>query len=230
MRAAMVSRATRALVLVVFLGVVDCGGEAPACDAVPFYQCSGGVVSEGGCNSASLVSVARCAKGCIADGAKAGVSSCPADLCHENFPKSEGDACQTDDDCRPTKAITSDTMVTNVTLTCDTTRQACVVTAPPTVADWMKPCSQDVVARIASEAANGAKTSVTEDPGCAEGWCAFVAAPNSCVTNGCTRLCTGDQDCPSGSTCEGAFPYACPNGQMQYCLPGGPAHVGFSCS
>lgn len=224
----MVARAMRSLVLAAFLGV-DCGGEAPACDTVPYYHCSGGVVFEGACN-ASEVTVALCAKGCAADGAKAGVSSCPADLCRENSPKNEGDPCQTEDDCRPTEATTSNTMVTNVTLTCDGTRQACVATASPTVADWMKPCSQDVIARIAGEAETGGRAGVTEDPGCAEGWCAFAATPNSCVTNACTRLCTGDQDCPSGSTCEPAFPYACPIGQMQYCLPGGPAHVGFSCS
>ena len=38
-------------------------------------------------------------------------------------------------------------MVTNTHLACDTSTHACVATAGPTVADWLKPCSADALAR-----------------------------------------------------------------------------------
>jgi hypothetical protein len=214
------------LVLLTFLCV--CCGRTTECDTAPYYRCAGGIVFEGGCGGSDSV-VAQCAKGCAVDGMYAGLSACPLALCRENSPKEEGDVCETEDDCFPTQAVASATMISNVNLTCDLTTHRCVATASPTVADWKKPCSAEVVARLASEAGGGGIAGVVPDSGCTEGWCAFASGLNSCIANGCTRLCTGDQDCPSESTCRYAGPPSCRVGLTPYCEPGGPTGIGFSC-
>ena len=147
-------------------------------------------------------------------------------------PKKAGDPCQTDDDCRPTEAQSSRTMVTNTYLACDTAAKACVATAGPTVADWMKPCSPDVVAQIAPAGSTRAFDRGAPDPGCAEGWCAAARVEGAaCVANSCTRACTSDDQCPDGSTCilfvNGTD--TCDTPPMGWCKPGGPAGIGFTC-
>jgi hypothetical protein len=214
---------------VVLLALLDIGcGQTVECDTAPYRRCAGGVVFEGGCGGPDSP-VAQCAKGCAVEGMYAGLSTCPFALCQENSPKKEGDPCQIQDDCLPTEATWSSTMVTNINLRCDATTQKCVATASPTVADWMKPCSPEVVARLVAEANGNGIAGAIADPGCAEGWCAFASGLNSCIANACTRLCTGDQDCPNGSTCLYAAPASCPVDRMPNCQPGGPAGIGFSC-
>jgi hypothetical protein len=214
----------------VFLLVLFCVGctQTPECDTAPYHRCVQGVVFAGGCGGQDAP-VAQCAKGCASEGAYANLSACPVALCRENAPKKAGDPCQSEDDCLPTKATWSSTMVMNTNLTCDATTQTCVVTASPTVADWLKPCSPDVVARLAAEANGNGIAGAVADSGCAEGWCAFASGPGGCIANACTRQCTGDHDCPSGSICLYAAPASCTFDRMPYCQPGGPAGIGFSC-
>jgi hypothetical protein len=223
----------RYLLLLTVLGS-GCILQAEECDAATYYTCTAGVVSltsTCGPGTGSSTPVATCAKGCgIAR--RDTLAVCPSDLCRENVPKVAGDPCQGDDDCGPTQAESSTTMVTNTHLACDTSAHACVATAGPTVADWLKPCSADALAQIAP-AGTRAFDRGAPDPGCAEGWCAAARVEGAaCIASSCTRACTSDDQCPGGSTCilfvNGTN--ACDTAPMGWCKPGGPAGIGFTCT
>lgn len=219
----------RYLGLLALLGTTGCL-VAEECDAAPFYACTAGVVSQQGCGSS--MAVTTCAKGCGITRMSAALDVCPGDLCLENVPKKAGDGCQTDDDCRPVPAESSTTTITNTYLACDTAAHACIATAGPTVADWLKPCSPDVVARIGPAGSTRAFDRGAPDPGCAEGWCAAARVEGAaCIANSCTRACTSDDQCPGASTCilfvNGTNACVAP---MGWCKPGGPAGIGFTCT
>jgi hypothetical protein len=223
----------RYLGLLALLGTTGCLLQAEECDAATYYTCSAGIVSlTSSCDgSRSSTPIATCAEGCGTARMFDTLGVCPTDLCHENVPKKAGDPCQTDDDCRPTEAQSSTTMVTNTYLACDTAAKACVATPGPTVADWMKPCSADVLAQI-GPAGTRAFDRGAPDPGCAKGWCAAARVEGAaCVANSCTRACMSDDQCPAGSTCilfvNGTN--ACDMPPMGWCKPGGPFGVGFTC-
>lgn len=221
----------RYLGLLALLGTTGCLLQSE-CDASVSYACAAGVVSlVSSCEESTSTPVGTCAKGCGIAQMYAGLDVCPADLCRENVPKKPGDPCQTDDDCRPTQADSSTTMVTNTHLACDTAAKACAAAAGPTVADWLKPCSADVVAQTAP-AGTRAFDRGAPDPGCAEGWCAAARVEGAaCVANSCTRACTSDDQCPAESTCilfvNGTN--ACDTPPMGWCKPGGPFGIGFTC-
>ena len=163
--------AMRNVVWLALVGIA-CGAETPVCDSASVYRCVGGVVFVYGCQAGSTV---QCSKGCAVEGMTAGLFICPAILCRENVPKQEGDPCEGEDDCLPTSANWSSTMVTNAHLTCDAASHACVAAAGPTIADWLKPCSADVVARTGAMLGPSSFYG-TPDTGCAEGWCARAPA------------------------------------------------------
>jgi hypothetical protein len=207
--------------------VMACEHSAP-CDTAPYRRCAGGAVFEGGCGGESIV--ATCAKGCIEDGMYAALTTCPLTLCRESLAKKEGDPCESATDCLPTPATWSNAGVVNTYLTCDVNTKACVATAAPVVAGWLDACSPSLIAQMASDGGNYGFDSGVKDSGCSEGWCAvYRAVGTSCIANACTRGCTGDQECPRGSTCEPASPSGCDLPQHGYCKPGGPAGNGFSC-
>jgi len=201
-----------------------------SCDTSLYHWCSGGNVWFGGCGSESIV--ARCAKGCAENGMYGGYNTCPLALCRENELKQEGESCQDASDCQPTAATVSTFEVVNTYLTCDAATHACATTGPPVVADWLSPCSPALVADVAAANQQAyAYDAVFADPGCAEGLCAVHhVAGDSCIANGCTRGCTGDHECPSGSTCAYAVPAGCSSYSWPaHCKPGGPAAIGFTC-
>lgn len=222
----------RTLGLLALLGTTGCLLQSE-CDAAISYTCGAGVVFlTSSCNGSSSTPVGTCAKGCGIARMPDTLGVCPTDLCLENVPKVAGDPCQGDDDCRPTQAESSTTMVTNTHLACDTSTHACVATAGPTVADWLKPCSADALAQIAP-AGTRAFDRGAPDPGCAEGWCAAARVEGAaCIASSCTRACTSDDQCPGGSTCilfvNGTN--ACDTPPMGWCKPGGPAGIAFTCT
>ena len=198
------------------------------CDLPDSYSCVDGVVYLGGCTQPRVA--AQCVRGC-ADPGKSSAYNCPFSLCRENQAKTAGDACMTTTDCQPTVATVLGTAVYNTYLACDAATQTCVATDAPVVADWMAPCSPDLIAQLAADGQTYGFASVTPDPGCAEGWCAVSRdVGGTCIANACTRTCTGDQDCPTGSTCVGAAPAGCFVDFQPYCRPGGPAGNGFTCN
>jgi hypothetical protein len=211
--------------------VAGCGPSTPECDSATVARCSGGVVSLWGCGSGVVV---ECAYGCTEEGATAN-PTCADALCKGPPPKMAGDPCQTAADCLPTPATWSSTEVTNTYLTCDTGTHTCVATDPPVVADWLKPCNPDVIERILGAQIDAGVSQgfdgVTADLGCAEGQCAIHReAGASCIANACTRVCTGDHECPRGSTCQGFTASAACGGSPGYCKPGGPDGIGFTCN
>ena len=216
--------------LVLASSLVSCGPQTPYCDSADYLWCSGGNVWLGSCRGSSIV--AQCAKGCVMDEMRGGFNTCPLALCRENQLKREGESCDDASDCQPTAATVSTTAVDNTYLTCDAATRTCAPTDAPVVADWLAPCSPTLIADVAAtnRTASG-YDAVFPDPGCAEGWCAVHHdAGASCLANGCTRGCTGDHECPRGSTCAYAIPAGCsPYSWPAHCKPGGPAAIGFTC-
>ena len=200
------------------------------CDTAPYKRCAAGVIYEGGCGGPDRA-VAQCAQGCSAEDAYGSYGTCPFVLCRENVPKKQGDACQAAADCVPTTARVSTFEVANTYLACDAATQACVATDPPVVTDWLAPCDAALIAGVAAQGEGQWLDAAIPDPSCAEGWCAvYRPATTGCIANACTRACAGDQDCPSGATCQNAEPAGCDfQTRPAYCKPGGPAGNGFTC-
>jgi len=187
------------------------GGVGPFCvqDCGGYSRCVGGVVTSYplasrpcgvACPAGNMVGT--CQKGCATS--MYSFSGCALELCKENVPKHAGDPCETDDDCRPSKATVNGTQISNVYLACDLATGLCVTRAPTTLADWMAPCSRSVVAPLEGMPDQGSPQ-LYNDPGCSGGLC-IAASDGTCVRQGCTKHCRTDDECPSGSQC--AF-YTC---------------------
>jgi len=205
-----------------------CSSATAPCDGPPYLRCTGGMIYMGGCGAADRL-VGQCAQGCLTDGALADGNGCPAAMCRESVPKTEGDPCQAAADCLPTLATWSATAVENPHLACDVGSHTCVAADPPVVAGWLQACSADLIGPMMDGQTYGFDTAVP-DPGCGEGWCAvYREVGATCVANACTRPCTGDHQCPAGATCVGVIPGGCIRAVRAYCKPGGPASVGFTC-
>lgn len=221
------------MAVVVLLACSDTSGD-PTCH----YDCFGAVE----CHDGEVVSfdhvpvacadwtgqcprhvAGRCLQGCAAE-RMAGLQ-CPMEICRENHPKRAGDPCRSMADCQPTPAIVrSDLTVENVYLTCDAAAGRCVKAAPASVADWLAPCSPQVIATLTPERrAGGTFGGALTDPGCSEKVCAYVSRSNeACVRQGCSRLCQRDDQCPPGATCS-KEQSACADMSIPedgYCKPG----------
>lgn len=177
--------------------------------------------------SCPIREVYTCKKGCRADGdAGVGYWSEARSACEENRTRSVGDPCSRAADCLPTPAkSTSPTTVENVYLTCDLGTHRCVAAAAPVVADYLDPCHADftgvpnVVGYVAA-------------PACSGGVCLVAPASTGCRGEGCSLPCTGDHECPMGSTCDSDLPNLTPGApKVSVCKVGPPGlhGIGLAC-
>lgn len=180
----------------------------PSChyDCFGYHECKDGVVTtydhvpvpceywKGGC---PIRDSFQCEKGCRVDGVnRLDFFEDPRRLCQEGAPKHAGDPCAGPADCLPTPAEVVDGEVVNTYLTCDEDGGKCVVVDPPAVLDWLAPCRADL-----SGLPPGAYGYVTA-PACSAGVCLIAPGENGCVTQGCTKRCQGDHECPPGAVCQ----------------------------
>jgi hypothetical protein len=158
-----------------------------------------------------------CARGCRTDGASVPTSGSDslAVACEEGRPKKAGDPCTTEDDCLPTPAI-PDGMghLVNTYLTCDGT--TCVTRPPPDVPDYLGACGEGLFGAVPP-----GYHGILAAPACSGGLCLYYRRHDvTCVDQGCTLRCAGDQDCPQGSAC---VEFDAVSGA---CKPGGPYSLG----
>lgn len=105
-------------------------------------------------------------------------------LCNEGRPKSVGDACVIDADCRPAAEGVP-------ALECDETTNKCVSVARP-----VGPTGYGATCPIVELPPGGE----TVQPHGDEMWC-YVARDATCRRAFVTIPCTFDEDCPAGSVC-----------------------------
>jgi hypothetical protein len=177
--------------------VQDCGGYSRCMDGVVYTYPLASRPCGVACPAGNLA--ATCQKGCAT--AMYLFGGCAGELCKENAPKHAGDPCETDDDCRPSKATVNGTQISNVYLACDLATGLCVTRAPTALADWKAPCSASVVAPLRGMPNQGS-VQLYSDPGCSAGLC-MAASDGTCVRQSCTKRCRSDDECPSGSQCAG---------------------------
>jgi hypothetical protein len=174
---------------------IDCFGRTTCRDGVVTVWAHNPVPCDQWTGECPHGVVTTCSKGCNA-AAMNGPTNCPQAICRENAPKAAGDACQADDDCRPTPATASG----NVYLRCDTGTGKCVTAGPPVLGDWLEACTPSAV-----ESLRGITTPfrVFADTKCSAGACA-AAGRETCIAQGCTQPCRSDDECPAGSVCSEA--------------------------
>jgi hypothetical protein len=161
--------------------------------------------------------------------------TCPLTICKEASPKLPGDGCEADQDCRPTRAETEDEIrqrdggleslpgdggVRQTYLRCDPTKKECVEAPEVVVPDWMKACDPALLA-----AQDPGAYGPVVDPSCAGGVCVISAIhDDKCRPQGCSRWCSGDDECPQGAVCQQVVVGVCAEGadagQRAYCKPG----------
>jgi hypothetical protein len=146
----------------------------------------------------------HCAKGCFVEGGAPSeswfeISQNPVALCFEGVPKAVGSPCADDSDCLPTPATAHpDPTVTNYYLRCNASTRTCEEAPPPTVEGWLQRCGQ----AVEKEAGSG-NSGFVPDLSCPEHVCEFEARYlQTCVDQGCTRVCDGDHQCPQGAVCQ----------------------------
>jgi hypothetical protein len=208
----------------------DAGGPADggSChhDCFSYVTCENGVATRHGqasipcaewTGSCPIAGTYQCERGCGA-ATLSEPSTCAAAICNEHLPKQPGATCAGDGDCQPTAARrTSNGGVTQTYLRCDASTSRCVEADPPLVMDWLRRCDPAVLAGREPGTAGA-----VADPSCAGGQCVFVVPRDqTCVFQGCSRACSGDQDCPPGSVCQDPTS-ACSPGPPRagYCKPG----------
>ncbi len=104
-------------------------------------------------------------------------------LCGEGAPRSPGDACHADEDCRPIAEGAG------AALRCDTSTMRCALTARPAAPDlYGQHCG-------VTSGADGVA------PGATCAWCVISSASSGCLAQACTMPCDYDEDCPEGSMC-----------------------------
>lgn len=200
--------------------MVDAGTDA---DRYCHYDCFGGASCEDGVvtvwfrepipcawwtGSCGFSSAHVCAEGCRADITWVDDERLAESLCEEARPRTVGEPCEIDDDCRPTAPHTY--------LRCDMER--CVTAEPPVVDDWRAQCGLDL------GAAPTRPVSYMSAPGCSGGVC-LLAVDDSCedgVAQGCTIECEGHWGCPGGSVCHAVPSYDSASPARSVCYPGSP--------
>jgi hypothetical protein len=190
-------------------GSVDPGGYDPICECFGYHECRDGVVTtwvttqvecDGWNGECPMGEGYQCERGCRADAEEVDYAALPPEeLCEENRPKQIGDACATEEDCRPEVAVVQDDFtVVNVYLTCDTAAGLCVAREAPVVADWMAQCG------LLLDGEPGFAYGYVESDACSGGVCLFVER-ETCVSQGCTIRCVSDGECPMGSVCQSGW-------------------------
>src|SRR6266496_1211823 len=179
----------------------DCFGRTTCADGVVTSWANVPVPCSQWTGSCPHSIVGMCQKGCGASNSRIGASmTCPLVVCKENAPKVLGDPCETNDDCRPSPALTGGATPENVYLRCDITAGTCVSATAPVLADWLAPCTPHVLASFMG-VTTGLQAVV--DSRCSSGLC-LAAGETTCVRQGCTMACRSDDECPMSSLCMGA--------------------------
>ncbi len=178
----------------------DCFGRTTCLDGVVTSWANTPVSCSAWTGSCPHYVVETCRKGCSASEISTS-TLCPLAICKENVPKVAGDPCETDDECRPSRARTTGTTTPeNVYLRCDVAAGICVSADPPVLADWLAGCTPGLLTSL-----GGVNTGLVRisDPQCSSGLC-MAAGETTCVRNGCTMACRSDDECPTGAICTGA--------------------------
>lgn len=182
---------------------VDCFGTASCSAGVVTLTLHAPVPCEYWRGSCPVESSYTCQRGCAPPTSTPPgyfeVQQDPSLLCQEGAPKHAGDACASEDDCRPTQATpNADGSVTSTYLTCDLGQQRCVAAPAPVVADWLSACGP----AVQSYAGTGDRGAVPDET-CRGGACVFADDQLAgCLRQGCSAPCTGDQECPPGAVCD----------------------------
>ena len=143
-------------------------------------------------------------------------------ICRENYPKQPGDQCEEEADCHPTVAVPVDGGVNQTYLRCDVERRMCVEADAPELKDWLGRCDPDLM----SQMQRGAYGAIA-DPSCSGSLCAYLAAHGEdCVQQGCTMLCSVDEECPQGAVCQNNSACPAPGEPNGYCKPGARNSIG----
>jgi len=210
----------------------DCLGGYHSCEEGVVTTHGGGAIAcsvwEGQC---PIEGRHTCEQGCRTDILELDDDQDPSLLCEEHRPRTAGEPCEDDLDCRPFTVVTEpDGALSPIHLVCDVQQGTCVETAPPVIDGYMTSCEvrpYDIVA------APWESPHLLDNTSCVTGLCLADNSDDSrvCVPQGCTVACADDADCPAHAVCETFPPARNDETERRGCVPrmAQPPYLNLSC-